>query len=81
MIPLEEQIRRFEANWMREVMRLEADLKRPTYLQRLHDLGLERLIGGYETHGDAMYHWPDWLSEQNEMEEVADRLVYGSAHE
>ncbi len=80
-IPLDEQIRRFEANWMREVLRLERDLKRPTYLQRLHDLGRERLIGGFDTFGDEMYHWPPELSEQNEMEEVADRIVYGTAHE
>jgi hypothetical protein len=80
-IPLEEQERRYEAYWMREVLRLEADLKRPTYLQRVHDLGLARLRNGFRFYGDAMYRWRHAEAQANEDEEVADRLVYGTAHD
>jgi hypothetical protein len=79
-VPLAEQEARYERYWMREVLRLERDLKRPTYLQHIHDLGLERLREGFRLYGSTMYGWTDAEAQANEDEEVTDRIVYGTAH-
>jgi hypothetical protein len=78
-IPLEEQLRRYEDNWRREVGRLQRRLKDPAYLLYIHDMGWQRLVENYPIYGDAMYHWGSACREQNQDQELSDYIVYGSS--
>lgn len=59
--------------------RLRLDLDDPAFRDRIVALGARRLVDGYPTFGDAMYHWTARRRGQEGDEEVADRAVYGTS--
>lgn len=80
-VPLDEQVRLYNERFEREVDRLHDSLEDENYLDRIHLLGVRRLIEGYDTFGDAMYGWSSDKRQAEQDEELADFFVYGSSEE
>jgi hypothetical protein len=80
-IPFEAQLDLFEQRKWAVVEQMRRDLDDPEYLGRLFTLARSRLLSGFSVYGSTMHGWDAATRIQNEMEEMADRLVYGTSGE
>ena len=73
-MPLAQQEVIFTANFPACLILLDNILDE--YRAEIVALARERLRQGFQTYGDAAFHWPASVRLQNLLEELADALVY-----
>jgi hypothetical protein len=81
VIPFGAQLDLFEQRKWAVVARMRRDLDDPWYLDKLFALARRRLEAGFAAYGSTMYGWDHQTRVENEDEEMADRLVYGTSGE
>ncbi len=78
---LQGQFDLFEHRKWAVIARMRHDLDDPWYLDKLFALARRRLEAGFDAYGSTMYGWDHQTRVENEDEEMADRLVYGTSGE
>lgn len=78
-IPLAEQLALFEQRKWSVLESMRRELDDPEFIAMLFDEARERMAGGFPQYGSTMFRWTYHELFANQLQEVADRLVYGVA--
>lgn len=79
VIPLAEQLALFEQRKWSVLESMRRELDDPEFIAMLFDEARQRMADGFPMYGSTMFRWTYHELFANQLQEVADRLVYGVA--